>query len=178
MARKWSVVRDELYVRHGGLYAVTPFDRLDADNKCVFKIGMAIDFDDRIDSYHTVFPLGVYICALLENPPLRHNGQFVNNVTKNSYYKIIEQHIFSEVIKAGGIRIHSAARVIKPNEFGEGSTEWFYCTEKVIKEAFASAYKKYGGENLFYPLKNLETKVRESEKKKPQYHGHIIYHFK
>ena len=39
MGRKWSVVRDELNIRGGGLYCILPFDNTDQEGKAVYKIG-------------------------------------------------------------------------------------------------------------------------------------------
>ena len=46
---KISVVSDELGVKGGGLYAMTPFDVMDDYGKMVFKIGIAVNFKKRID---------------------------------------------------------------------------------------------------------------------------------
>ena len=70
--KKWSVLRDDMGIKEGGIYCITPFDRLDEYNKTVFKVGMADNFVKRIENdYSTYFPNGLYINAILESPPVR-----------------------------------------------------------------------------------------------------------
>jgi hypothetical protein len=52
----------------GGIYALYPFDSPLVRKKCVFKIGMALNFDTRLHQYDTGSPAGVYVVAYLKNP--------------------------------------------------------------------------------------------------------------
>ena len=48
---KHTVLRDELKVKGGGIYCFLPYERLDKHKKAVFKIGLAIDFNQRTENY-------------------------------------------------------------------------------------------------------------------------------
>jgi hypothetical protein len=52
--RKYGVLRDDydLYGK-GGCYCFMPYDKVDDKNKCLFKIGMSLDFTKRIDDYRS-----------------------------------------------------------------------------------------------------------------------------
>ena len=52
----------------GGLYALLPYERLDAKGKALFKVGQADSFRKRFEQYHTYYPLGFYYKNLLANP--------------------------------------------------------------------------------------------------------------
>ena len=67
---KPRVIRDELLIdKKGGVYAFMPFDNIDGDKKAVFKIGITMgDFNERVESYHSYFPNGVYMIAFLIEP--------------------------------------------------------------------------------------------------------------
>lgn len=64
--KKWTVVRDELGIKGSGLYAFMPFYNLDDDGNAIFKVGMTLDFNQRVESYHTYFPYGVWMIDFLE----------------------------------------------------------------------------------------------------------------
>ena len=82
--KKWSVMRDELKITGGGLYAITPFSKLDEYGNTLFKIGLATTLHKRMEDYHTVFPMGMYICDVLENPTVKRGN------TKTFKYKELE----------------------------------------------------------------------------------------
>ena len=109
--KKWSVLRDDMGIKEGGIYAITPFDRLNEYNKTVFKVGMADDFVRRIENnYSTYFPNGLCINAILGSPPVRtissravklKSKNCINNILKKKYltfwlkmelFRFIQQH--------------------------------------------------------------------------------------
>ena len=58
MSKKYTVLRDELGIKDsdGGLYCIFPYEKLDKDKKGVFKIGYAVNFGKRMESYLTAYP--------------------------------------------------------------------------------------------------------------------------
>ena len=110
--KKKTIVRDELELKGGGLYCYMPFEHLDKHHKAVFKIGMAVDFNKRTEQYHTYFPLGVYMIAFLEDPPIpRTTRRNKTETPTKAHYLKIEKFIFDLVDKNGGERIYSTTRV-------------------------------------------------------------------
>jgi hypothetical protein len=187
--KKVTVIEDELNIKGGGLYAYFPFESLDKKGKGVFKIGMAINFKSRTEQYHTYFPLGVYMIAFLENPPLQRSTRHrkVEETTKKSYYLKIEKFVFDYIDKNGGKRIFSTTRVKNPElETNKGETEFSYTNEQTIHEAFTEAKEKYGGNLKLFYLEGLDAETnkftsinqiaKEREKDTPNYQGKIIFH--
>ena len=175
--RKWSVLKDELKISGGGIYCVTPFDTLDNHGKTLYKIGMSLDLSKRLDDYITYFPNGVYMIAFLANPPVRvRDTRYVSQETKKSKYSKIEKDIFDYLVSKKAVQIHSPARVRNLNDRKEGQTEWFYCSEELIHEAFQQAYDKFGGDGHLFTFENINEKAAASERRKPNYVGKIIYH--
>lgn len=169
--KKWSVIRDSLGLTAGGIYCFTPYNQLDSNHKMVFKIGLAHKYIHRIESYHSYYSNGVYIVAALAKPPCP-NGR-----TKNSMYLEIENFIFDYLVNNGAKRVYSTTRVKKTNEDLEGATEFFYCTQGLIHRAFRKAYNVYGGEEHLFYLDDINADAVIDESKKPNYIGHIVYHF-
>jgi hypothetical protein len=96
---KYTVIRDELKLKGGGLYCFMPFEKLDANNKAVFKIGLALDLSNRTENYHTYFPLGVYMVAFLNEIPARkYLRSMKKNMTTKELYLEIETFIFNTII--------------------------------------------------------------------------------
>lgn len=185
--KKHSVIRDELKLKGGGLYCFLPYNRIDKNKKAVFKIGLAINFNNRTEQYHTYFPNGVYMIAFLENPPVPRNTRAnQNEKPKRVHYQIIEKFLFNYVQAHGGKRIYSTTRTRNPNEKKEGETEWIYTDETTIHEAFIEAKNKYGGRLELFYLEGLDPKTnqltsinqianQEEKSKEPHYTGKIIY---
>jgi hypothetical protein len=186
MSKKKTVVRDELELKGGGLYAFMPFERLDKQKKAIFKVGMAINFNSRTEQYHTYFPLGVYMVAFLENPPVPRKTRTQEERTKKSHYLKIEKFILDYLDTNGGKRIYSTTRVKNPNLNKEGETEWIYTNEDLIHTAFTEASKKFGGNLKLYYLEGIDPATNKfasineiakaNEKATPNYTGKIIYH--
>ena len=187
MPKKHSVVRDELEVKGTGLYCLFPYERLDRHKKGVFKIGLSTKpLNKRIENYHTYFPNGVYIMALLENPRLPLSLRNIKKMTIKEQYLKIEKFIFNYVTENGGERLYSSTRVKNQNSKKQGETEFVYCTEEIIQDAFTQTNKKFGGNlHLFYldglnpdtgKMELLADKAKENENKKPNYVGKIVFH--
>ena len=182
--KKATVVRDELKINGSGLYCILPFANLDKDEKAVFKVGLAINLNHRIESYHTSYPLGVYICAILSNPPLPPQTRG-RSITRKVLLTIIESFLFTYIENHGGKRIYSTTRIKKMNENKEGITEFFYTDEFLIHEAFSAGKAKFGGDLHLYLLEGFDEETgkmtsinntaNEDEKIKPNYTGKIIF---
>jgi hypothetical protein len=187
--KKVVVLRDELNITGGGLYCLMPYETLDKKGKAIFKIGLAIDFDKRMDQYHTYFPLGVYYEAFLVNPKVKNikTRTMTKLETTTIKYKEIEKFIIDDIVaQKGSQRISSTTRIKHRNEDEEGATEWIYTDETTIHEAFLKAEKKYGGKtHLFYldglnpetgKLQTINDTAKERAKDNPLYTGKIIFH--
>ena len=169
--KKVNVIEDELEVRGAGIYCIMPYEKTDDKKKALFKIGMATkSFYERIDNYHTYFPLGVYICAFLKNPTVPKTQ------TKATFYLQVEKYIMNALEKTDNAeRIYSTARVKNANVDKKGQTEWFYTDELSIKNIFTEANELYGGELILYSIKDINKIYSKSIKKKPHYVGEVIY---
>lgn len=185
MSKKKTVIRDELELKGGGIYCFMPYERLDAKHKAIFKIGMAINFNSRTESYHTYFPLGVYMCAFLEDPPVPRKTRTREERTKKSHYLTVESFILKYIDAHGGQRIMSTTRTRNKNANKEGETEWTYTNEDVIHEAFTEAHKKFNGKLKLFYLEGLDPEsgkfttindiAKSNEQTKPHYAGKIIF---
>ena len=181
--KKVSVIH-EMGHKGGGLYAYTPFERLDYNNKSVYKIGCAKNFHGRFEQVYTYFPLGVYPIAFLEDPPIPRHLRGHSAVTKDSHYIKIEKFIFQYIESHGGERIRTTTRIRNVNAQREGVSEWFYTHEIIIHEAFLLAQKHFGGNDDLYSFfvkgKNVVNQKYEDNlrKTKNQYIGEISYRFR
>lgn len=59
--KKGNALHDVLKIKgKSGIYCLLPYEQLYKQKKAVFKVGMTTrDFADRIEEYHTYYPLGV-----------------------------------------------------------------------------------------------------------------------
>jgi hypothetical protein len=170
MSKKHSVLRDELNLKGGGLYCYMPFENLDKSKKAVFKIGLAIDFNHRLENYHTYFPLGVYMVAFLEKPPIPMALRGKKIETMKSYYLKIEKFIFQYMKSKGAKQIHATTRSNLA-----GQTEWFYSDVAIIHESFTAAKKQFGGNIHLFNLDGINQIGKQNEKTKPNYVGKIVF---
>lgn len=123
-----------------GLYAVTPFDRLDNHGKTILKIGISKDLDKREGNYHTYFIKGYYPLNYLYEP-----------FDKNVDLKKIERYIWKDMIESGAVRM--------PRHWIDGhvsQTEWFYSNHAQVNGAFKDALRKFGGTHQDYSMNNKE----------------------
>lgn len=176
MSKKYTVLKDELNVKGGGLYCFLPFRNLDKFKKSVFKVGMALKFSNRSEAYHTYFPLGVYYVAFLEEPRIPMTTRNKKPITIKKQYETIENFIMNYLKeKKDGYQITSTTRVKNKNELGEGQTEWIYIDEKSIHEAFIEARRLFGGILHIYYLEEINKELKKEEKNKPNYVGKIVF---
>ena len=154
----------------GGLYAILPYEKLDKNNKALFKVGYADSFEKRFEQYHTYYPFGFYYKNLLATPTKKKNEQ-----TKKQYYGNIEKSIFHNIQNNGGKVLKTTTRTKKnyTKEHG-GDSEWFYTNEKTLDNAFNDAFKNYGGKNLNTHLTDINNEAKKN-KKKSTYTGEIHY---
>lgn len=182
MSKKWTVVRDELGVRGPGLYAIYPFERLNRYNKGLFKVGMSLKLDERIDGdYHRDFPFGVYLLEFLQEPAGTRMSSRTTATGKGEVRKKLlkyEKELFDLIIDKGGERIYSTTRVTKQNKQGLGATEWVYASPKMIHDSFVEIHTAYGGVPQSYPL--IRQVLQENAKKnsKGAFHGEIYFKVK
>ena len=82
---------------------------------------------------------------------------------KKALNQEIEKFLFKYVEKNKGIRIHSTTRVenADPNT-KKGATEWVYCNEDLIHDAFDAAHEKYGGNLYQFYLEGLDYRTGET----------------
>ena len=186
MSKKYTVIKDELNLKGGGLYCYLPFGNLDKHKKAIFKVGLAMNFNNRTEQYHTYFPLGVYMIAFLEEPPIPKKTRRNKELSKKEQYIKIENFIMDYLTEHKATRVYSTTRTQKLNAKNEGKTEWFYSNEDLIHEAFTEAKKKFGGDLKLFYLEGLDPETGEfssineahkkEERQKPNYVGKIIFH--
>ena len=176
--KKVTVVRDELGLKGGGIYAYLPFYNLDSSGNAVFKVGLAIDFNQRTEQYHTYFSQGIWFIAFLQLPPVprKTRGNPTAKDNMKAHYLEIEKFVFKMLNELGAKRIKSTTRVKNLDEDNKGETEWVYTNDAIIHDCFQLAHDKYGGTlHLF----NLNKKDMHTEEKKvmskPHYVGKLIY---
>ena len=74
-----------------GIYCFYPFDSpLDKYGNGILKIGMTLSIHDRTYGYHTYFPEGVFIFALLKNPDIGLKDKKPNGQKIIDYYSCIQ----------------------------------------------------------------------------------------
>jgi hypothetical protein len=178
--KKMKVAIDILNLKgKGGCYCFMPYESVDDNNKALFKIGMTLDFGNRLDDYHTYFPEGVYHVAFLIDPTIdiwdndkitewkknaeknKKSKADVLKAMKSQKYKEIEKYLFSYVSDDDGRRLHSTVNVRGPDHNRKGSTEWFYTDIDLIHSAFISAELEYGGEKRLYYFSGLDPDTGE-----------------
>lgn len=168
--RKKNVIEDELNIRCGGIYCVLPYDKIDGKGFSIFKVGMtAKSFNERIEHYHTYYPLGVLLIEFLKAPPVPAGK------TKAQHYLVIERFVMDKIKELKGEQIHSTSRVKHLNVENKGETEFFFANEKIIHAAFKEAEKEFGGALDSYNLKEQDKKYNILKKTKPNFVAEIVY---
>ena len=159
---KYKVANDELGLKHkSGLYCFLPYERIDKDKKAVFKCGMTTqDFADRIEHYHTYYPLGVYMCFFLSHARIKR-GQNKDHVIRD-----MEKDLFDEIVKQNGKRMKFTTR---PSPAWDFKSEWFYTRFSQLSKAFQNVADKYEGSKLYdYDVddinKNFEKNMKTKKK--------------
>jgi hypothetical protein len=144
------------------MYCIFPFTNLEEsktmkgdDRMGCFKFGMtATSFQKRFDQYHTSFPAGVYIFALLSELKIPIGTRNTPRKTKTQFYLIVEKFMFECLRKLGAEQIRSTARIksLGTDPGAGGVTEYFHCSIAVTHEAIRQTWKKFGGTmELFTP---------------------------
>jgi len=156
-------VLDELKIKGGGLYCWLAWEKLDSDNKAIFKVGFTDSFKKRVDQVHSYFPLGVYFIAFLQTPTskrYKRKGSQRFMKTLNEYYIEVEKALIGLLIENGAMQIYSTTRIRN-----QGATEYFYTNYEMIQKSFMELKKKYGGKlSLFFP-DNINKTAEDLEKK-------------
>ena len=176
--RKVNVLMDELgYSKTtGGLYCIYPFANLKEsptmkgdDRKGCFKLGMtSTSFVQRMDSYHTAFPVGVFYFAFLGDIPIPPGTRARPRPTKKSWYLKAETFLFKTMVELGGERIYSTARIkeLGINVDAGGVSEYFYCSLGQIHEAFNKVWAKFGGDLKLFNAENPGDDFNKMNSKK------------
>ena len=204
--RKYQVFRDEYQLRGlGGCYCLMPYERLDDKNKCLFKIGMTLDFTSRIEEYHTYFPEGLYSVAFLVDPIVpewdftkkkiwfdNNKGAKIKDLQKamrTARYKEVESFLFEQVrLSPSAQRLFSTTRVRQRDPITKkGATEWVYTDCDTIHLMFDKAHSTFpGGDLMKFYFKGIDPvtgKLVESinsladnkQRAFPTYSGQIIH---
>jgi hypothetical protein len=174
--RKYGIFRDDYGLKNaGGCYCFMPYDKVDDNNRCLFKIGMTLDFTKRIEEFHTYFPEGIYSVAFLVDPTVedwnnaektqwyakkkKNENMTLAKAMKTKAYKEIESFLFEQVqSQPSAIRLYSTTRVKDPHPTTKkGITEWVYTDCDTIHAAFDVAHAKYpGGELMKFYFKGID----------------------
>ena len=78
--------------------------------------------------------------------------------------------MFETVRRLGGDYIWSTTRIKK-----DGRTEWVYCSQDVIVDAFNEAKNKYGGTLFLWNTANINKDAVEIRRNHPSYTGEVIF---
>ena len=169
--KKYNVLHDELKIKgRSGIYCFLPYETLDKDKKAVFKIGMTSrDFADRIEEYHTYYPLGVYMCFFL-------TFQRVEPMSKSDrrkHYEAIEEAVFDAVSARRGKRLKFPSRPGRKWDYDH--SEWVYASYEQIRSAFDNVRQTYGGNLEEFNLDGLERNYQINMQHKHKYEAKIVY---
>lgn len=175
---KHTVIRDELKITGSGVYSFSPYQEFDKHGWSVFKIGISLNINKRIDGYHTSFPMGLWITDILHNIPLQRQTRNSPKVSERKHLEEIERFIFEELIARGGKAIYSTTRFRDANQSGQGRTEWIYCDPDDLADVFLLAHDMWKGKLLKSTLNQQDMRRNKRENmKKPHFIGKIITNF-
>lgn len=169
--KKGNVLHDELKIKgKSGVYAFLPYEQLDRQKKAVFKVGMTSrDFADRIEEYHTYYPLGVYMCLFLTFQGMKP----VPKKDQRKHFEKIEQDVFTAIQKHKGKRLKFPSRPGKKWDYNDA--EWVYATYDQIRQAFEDVQEEYKGELFEYNLDGINAEYRKNMRNVPKYEAKIVY---
>jgi len=156
----------------GGVYVIFPFDNIGDEKDGVFKVGIATNFLNRMNSYTTHFPKGYYFASLLIEPiqdmkrtattSLLSSDESGREITFNRRLRDVERFIQAELIKEGAKNYLRTTRLIfKSISNRVKESEWFYTNVETIHKVMKKAKEKFGGDLRNY---NLDS-VNEDTKK-------------
>ena len=118
------------------------------------------DFADRLENYHSYYPMGVYMCFFL-SPARMKRGQDIEKTIRE-----MEHLLFDCVEEAGGKRMKFPTR---PSSKWDFSSEWFYTSFSKLTDAFEKVHDAYPGSTLqqfnsSQINKNYKKKMKAKEK--------------
>lgn len=166
---KYTVANDELKLKgKSGLYCFLPYEKLDKSKKAVFKCGMTTqDFANRLENYHSYYPMGVYMCYFLTVPRMKR-GQ-----DKETVIREMEKMLFSIIEEEGGKRMVFPSR---PTIKWDFKSEWFYTTFNVLDTAFKKVSELYPGSKLIdFDDSEFDDNYKNNMKSKHKYVAEIVY---
>jgi hypothetical protein len=168
---KHNVLHDELKIKgKSGIYCFLPYEQLDKQKKAVFKIGMTSrDFTDRIEEYHTYYPLGVYMCLFLTFQGMKP----VPKKDQRKHFEKIEQDVFNAIQKHNGKRLKFPSRPGKKWDYN--NAEWVYASYDQIRQAFEDVQEEYSGTLYEYNLDGINAEYRKNMRNVPKYEAKIVY---
>ena len=172
--RKDTVIHKELnIVGKSGVYCFLPYETLDRHGKAVFKIGMTTrDFADRIEDYHTYYPLGVYIVFLLTYEGMRGFSR-LTKAEKETKKKVIEESVMEAIVEQGGKRMVFPSR---PGGNGRAPrSEWVYASYDEIEKAFDDIHAEHYGTLHKAHLGDINATYRRNKAARNTYEAKIIY---
>lgn len=172
--RKNTVIHSELkIVGKSGIYCFLPYETLDKRSKAVFKIGMTTrDFADRIEDYHTYYPLGVYMVFLLTYEKMRGFSR-LSAADKKTKKKVLEEAVMNAVVEFEGQRMQFHSR---PGRTGVNPrSEWVYASYEQIEQAFEKVQTDNGGVLHKGHLNDINTTYAHNKKAKNIYEAKILY---
>lgn len=173
--RKNTVIHDELkIVGKSGIYCFLPYETIDkVSKKAVFKIGMTTrDFADRIEDYHTYYPLGVYMVFLLTYEKMRGFSR-LSAAEKKTKKKVLEEAVMEAVRDSGGQRMQFHSR---PGRTGVAPrSEWVYASYAQIEQAFEKVQTDNGGVLHKGHLDDINETYALNKKAKNIYEAKILY---
>lgn len=176
---KYNVAKDELKIKgKNGLYCFLPYEKLDDNNKAVFKVGMTTqDLANRIENYHSYYPMGVYIVFFLAFNIKKIPADLIKKKeqlkTETEKFKAIEKDLFNLIVKNSGVRMKFPSR---PSISWTFPSEWFYTDVNTLKLSFEEINKKYGGKLHSFHLNRVNKQYAKNlADKRPKYDANIIY---
>ena len=173
--RKNTVIHNELkIVGKSGIYCFLPYATLDKHGKAVFKIGMTTrDFADRIEDYHTYYPMGVYMVFMLTYEKMRGFSR-LSAAEKKTKKKVLEEAVMHAVAEDfGGKRMQFHSR---PGRTGVAPrSEWVYASYEQIEQAFEKIQTEHGGTLHKGHLGDIDETYKLDKKAKNTYEAKILY---
>ena len=168
---KHNVLHDELQIRgKSGVYCFMPYEQLDKQKKAVFKVGMTTrDFADRIEEYHTYYPLGVYMVAFLTFQGMEP----VPKAQQRTHFEKIEKDVFTAIQKHKGKRLKFPSRPGKKWDYNDA--EWVYATYDQIQQAFQDVQEEYKGTLHEFNVDGINAQYAKNMRNVPKYEAKIVY---
>jgi hypothetical protein len=177
---KYTVANDDLKLKNkNGLYCFLPYENLDKKGKAIFKIGMTTqDFANRIENYHSYYPMGVYMVFFLSFSKKRVSTDVDKKKEQlkleKSRFESIEKELFELVVKNEGKRIKFPSR---PSQSWMFPSEWFYTDIQTLQTSFEEIQKIHGGKLLSFHLDDIANNFKNNKKdKRDKYLAEIVYY--